>query len=301
MNCAIIGSTKIAEVHAKHLIKNGVNEITFISRSISKRKKIIANVSKQISQKVEFFQSDIKILKKRFFNIICICSSTEVHDKHLKAVSGLKSIIIIEKPIISLLKFQKRYDIFLKNLYKKNKKIVVCYPYLFLAKSFKKFFTNIKKINNIDFEFQTGGKAKFEKICVNLMPHALSFFHVFLKRNFLKRNIKKGTTLIKRNLWKVDFNSNKTIINLIFKVNYKKKTNLKVAINNLIFVRKSLKKKGKLINYIQNYKTNKRKNINNPIGEFYKDFFKNLNRLKYYQTNRNITFDIMKKNYFFLN
>ena len=87
MNCAIIGSTKIAEVHAKHLIKNGVKEITFISRSISKRKKIIANVSKQISQKVEFFQSDIKILKKRFFNIICICSSTEVHDKHLKVVS----------------------------------------------------------------------------------------------------------------------------------------------------------------------------------------------------------------------
>ena len=107
--------------------------------------------------------------------------------------------------------------------------------------------------------------------------------------------------MAKRNLWKVDFNSNKTIINLIFKVNYKKKTSLKVAINNLIFVRKSLKKKGKLINYIQNYKTNKRKNINNPIGEFYKDFFKNLNRLKYYQTNRNITFDIMKKNYFFLN
>ena len=40
MNCAIIGSTKIAEIHAKHIINNGVKEITFISRSQNKRKKI---------------------------------------------------------------------------------------------------------------------------------------------------------------------------------------------------------------------------------------------------------------------
>ena len=32
MNCAIIGSTKIAEVHAENLIKNKVKKITFISR-----------------------------------------------------------------------------------------------------------------------------------------------------------------------------------------------------------------------------------------------------------------------------
>ena len=41
MNCAIIGSTKIAEVHAEQLLKNGVKEITFISRSKKKREQII--------------------------------------------------------------------------------------------------------------------------------------------------------------------------------------------------------------------------------------------------------------------
>ena len=301
MKCAIIGSTKIAEVHAEHLIKNGAKEITFISRSAEKRKKTIFNVVKKISKKVLFIQSDIKILKKKNFNIICICSNTEVHDKHLRVVSGLKSIIIIEKPIISLLKFQNRYENFLKNLYKKNKKIVVCYPYLFLAKSFKKFFANTKKINKVDFEFQTGGSAKFKKICVNLMPHALSFFHVFLKKNFLKKNITKNSLLVKKHIWKVNFNLSKIIINLIFKENYQKKTSLKLKFNDLILVRKTLKNKGKFINYIQNYKTNKRKNINNPMAEFYKEFFKNLNNTKYYQTNKNLTFDIMKKNYFFLN
>ena len=46
MNCAIIGSTKIAEVHAEQLANNGVREITFISRSEQKRKKIITKVKK---------------------------------------------------------------------------------------------------------------------------------------------------------------------------------------------------------------------------------------------------------------
>ena len=39
MRCVIIGSTKIAEVHAEQLVNNGAKEITFISRSSVKRKK----------------------------------------------------------------------------------------------------------------------------------------------------------------------------------------------------------------------------------------------------------------------
>ena len=33
MNCAIIGSTKIAEVHIHFLIKNGIKQFCIISRS----------------------------------------------------------------------------------------------------------------------------------------------------------------------------------------------------------------------------------------------------------------------------
>ena len=301
MNCAIIGSTKIAEVHAEQLAKNGIKEITFISRSVQKRKKIIFKVKKKIFKKVSFFHSDIKILKKNFFNIICICSNTEVHHEHLKVVSGSKSIIIVEKPIISLLKFKNRYESFLKNLYKKNKRIVVCYPYLFLAKSFEKFCRKLKKINSINFEFQTGGKATFKKICINLMPHALSFFYIFLKKNFFKKRINKTNLLVKKHIWRVSFKVSEKIINLIFKENYKKKTSLKLTLNDLVLVRKTKKNKGKFINYIQNYQTNKTKKISNPIEEFYKDLFKNINNKKYYKTNKYLTFNIMKKNNFFLN
>ena len=301
MNCAIIGSTKIAEVHAEQLVKNGVREITFISRSEQRRKKIISKVKKKINKKILFIHSDIKILKKNFFDIICICSNTEVHHKHLKAVSGLKSVIIVEKPIISLLKFKNRYESYLKNLYKKNKRIVVCYPYLFLAKSFNKFCRNLKKINRINFEFQTGGIAKFKKICINLMPHALSFFHIFLKKKFLKININKTNPLVKKHIWQISFKVSGKIINLVFKENYKKKTYLKLKLNDLVLARKTKKNKGKFLNYIQNYQTNQTKNINNPMEEFYKDLFKNINNKKYYKINKYLTLDIMKKNYFFLN
>tara|TARA_B100000902_G_C27250987_1_gene885246 strand:- start:41 stop:946 length:906 start_codon:yes stop_codon:yes gene_type:complete len=301
MNCAIIGSTKIAEVHAEQLVKNGVREITFISRSEKRRKKIISKVKKKINKKVFFFHSDIKILKKNFFNIICICSNTEIHHKHLRIVSGLKSIIIIEKPIISLLKLKNRYESYLKNLYKKNKRIVVCYPYLFLAKSFKKFCRNLKKIDRIIFEFQTGGTAKFEKICINLMPHALSFFHIFFKKNFLKKNINKTNPIVKKHIWQTSFKVSEKVINLVFKENYKKKTSVKLKLNDLVLVRKTKKNRSKFINYIQNYQTNKTQNINNPMEEFYKDLFKNMNNKEYYKINKKLTLNIMKKNNFFLN
>ena len=301
MNCAIIGSTKIAEVHAEQLANNGVREITFISRSEQKRKKIITKVKKNINKKVFFFHSDIGILKKNFFDIICICSNTEVHHKHLRTVSGLKSVIIVEKPIISLLKLKKRYESYLKNLYKKNKRIVVCYPYLFLAKSFKKFCRNLKKIDRIIFEFQTGGTAKFEKICINLMPHALSFFHIFFKKNFLKKNINKTNPIVKKHIWKTSFKVSEKVINLVFKENYKKKTSLKLKLNDLVLMRKTKKNRSRFINYIQNYQTNKTKNINNPMEEFYKDLFKNMNNKEYYKINKKLTLNIMKKNNFFLN
>jgi len=301
MNCAIIGSTKIAEVHAEQLANNGVREITFISRSEQKRKKIITKVKKNINKKVFFFHSDIGILKKNFFDIICICSNTEVHHKHLRTVSGLKSVIIVEKPIISLLKLKNRYESYLKNLYKKNKRIVVCYPYLFFAKNLNKFVKNLKKIDRIVFEFQTGGTAKFKKICIDLMPHALSFFHIFFKKNFLKKNINKTNTIVKKNIWQTSFKVSEKIINLVFKENYKEKTSVKLRLNDLVLVRRTKKNRGKFINYIQNFQTNKIKNINNPMEDFYKDLFKNMNNKKYYKTNKYLTLNIMKINNFFLN
>ena len=302
MNCAIIGSTKIAEVHAEQLIRGGIKEITFISRSSQKREKIIKKIKKKVSKKITFLESNIKILKKKHFNIICICSKTEIHEQHLNLVSGLKSVLIIEKPIISLLKLNNKYEIFIKNFYKKNKKVIVCYPYIYLAKNIKKFVKIKKKLKRVDFEFQTGGNSKFKNICINLMPHALSFFYSFyLKKGFLNNIYKKDNLVIEKHKWQVSFIVGATVFNFIFKEKKSKKTNLKLSFNELKFARKTLKTKNKFINYLQNYQTKKKKVINNPMSEFYLEFFKNINNSKYYQDNKKLTLDIMKKNYFFLN
>ena len=64
MNCAIIGSTKIAEIHAKHIINNGVKEITFISRSQNKRKKKYFKPKKNLFKSSKFFSLRFKNIKK---------------------------------------------------------------------------------------------------------------------------------------------------------------------------------------------------------------------------------------------
>ena len=61
-------------------------------------------------------------------------------------------------------------------------------------------------------------------------------------------------------------------------------------------MRRTKKNRGKFINYIQNFQTNKTKNINNPMEDFYKDLFKNMNNKKYYKTNKYLTLNIMKIN-----
>ena len=300
MNCAIIGSTKIAEVHAENLIRKGVTEVTFISRSIYKRKKIISHVKKKVSKKVSFFHKSPEMLKDLSFNIICICSKTEVHDYHLKLLEKTKSIIVVEKPIVSLLKLNKSYENFLKRIYSNNKKIIVCYPYLYLSKSFNSFFPFKKKTKEIKFEFQTGGKSQYDDICVNLMPHALSFFHVFYKKNFIKK-ITKKEKIVKKNIWKATFNVDDIKFDLILKENPMKKTSLKISQDQYEIIRNTKIKKKKFINYIYNPNTKTKKIIKNPMVSFYNDVFKNLNNLSYYKKNKVLTFDIMKKNFFLLN
>ena len=108
MICGLIGSTKIAEAHLGELIKNGAKEIVIISRSKKKSLKIYEKFKKKFS-KVKISTSKIEILKQKNFDLIDICSTTQVHDEHLKYISRLNSIIVVEKPIISLLKYKEKY------------------------------------------------------------------------------------------------------------------------------------------------------------------------------------------------
>ena len=51
-NCAIIGSTKIAEIHVREFINNGISDITVISRDIKKSQKFSKNCFQNLSIKL---------------------------------------------------------------------------------------------------------------------------------------------------------------------------------------------------------------------------------------------------------
>ena len=88
---------------------------------------------------------------------------------------------------------------------------------------------------------------------------------------------------------------------MILKENPLKKTSLHFTVNDFKIIRKTKMINGVFTNFIQKHKSKKINIIKNPMGEFYKNFFKNYKKDSFYLKNKNLTLDIMKKNYSFLN
>lgn len=291
MNCAIIGSTKIAEVHINELIKNNIKEIFIISRHKNKRIKIVKKFKKKFKN-IKICEDKIDILKKKKFHIIDICSADEFHHIHLDLISNLKSIIIVEKPIISLLKYKKNYVNFLDKIYKKNKRIIVCYPMYFLCKEFLPYLDDKNK--KIRFKFSTGGRYNYKKIGINLIPHALTFLTKLLKINqntkidIYKSEFRKNDCIFKLKI-------RKTNVEIFLSENLGQKTILSITGDYNKITRLTKIEKSKFINLLK--MKNEIFTIKNPMSEFFKNFFNNINNDKYYYKNKNLTYLIMQINF----
>ena len=298
MNCALIGTTKIAEVHLFELIKIGAKKITIISRNLDKGKKLCMK-SKLKFPKVNFYFSKKKILKEKKFDLIDICTSNSSHDLYLKYIDKSDAIILIEKPIISLKKFRYNYKKILHYIYKNNKKVIVCYPMIYLAKNFKKYFKNKKLENTFDFIFETGGRYKGEFINIDLMPHAISFISSFFHHKVLyKKDLEIKEIKVTKNKWLSRFSIGK--INFLIKLceKNKKKTSLTIKYNNKKIIRGTKIIKNKFLNFLT-YKK-KVQIIKNPMSEFFKDLKKNINNKKFFEKNKELTNKIMDLNFKFL-
>lgn len=296
MNCALIGTSKFSEVHLKELVKVGMKQITIISRDKNK----CSSLSKKYRSKfpnVKIDSSNIGILRQKKFDLIDICSSNQAHDKHLKYVSKIKmnSIILIEKPIISLIKFKDKYKKFLNKVYKENKKLIVHYPMQYLCKDIKKNFKIKKRISIFKFDFATGGRYKKKDICIDLMPHVLSFLFTFFSQNKFKKNVKIIKTKIKKDSWFCEFSVKKIKFLINLKEVKNSKTSLFISINNQKMSRFTKTQNKKFINFLR-YKK-KIKKIKNPMSEFFKNLIKNKNNSKYYLKNKKLTYSIMNFNY----
>tara|TARA_B100000579_G_scaffold393100_1_gene369485 strand:+ start:1067 stop:1969 length:903 start_codon:yes stop_codon:yes gene_type:complete len=300
MICAIIGSTKIAEVHIHELVKNKVEQIYIISRFKKKRINLLNKiVSRYKDKNTNFKSSNINILKKKKFDLIDICSSNHVHDKHLKYISGQKTIILIEKPIISLLKYKKDYLNFLDDIYRENKKLIVIYPMTKLARSIDNLVNINDKIKNFSFNFKVGGKYFYKNIIIDLIPHALSFTNYFFKFSSNKKKFFIHSVKIKKNSCIAKFKYSGSNISFYFSEKINQRTILTININNLKIQRLTKNKIENFINYLK-FKKNI-KIIKNPITEFFNEFFKNKNNKLYYKKNKDLTYEIMKRSVGFIN
>ena len=294
MNCALIGTSKFSEVHLEELVKIGIKQITIISRDKNKRNDL-CNKYRSKFPNVKIDNSNIRILKQKKFDLIDICTSNDVHDKYLRYVSKMKSIILVEKPIISLIKLKKKYKEFLNKIYKENKKLIVCYPMQYLCKDVKKNFKVKDRINIFKFDFTTGGRYKKKEICIDLMPHVLSFLFTFFSQNKFKKNVKIIKTKVKKNSWFSKFAVKKVAFFINLKEKKSSKTSLSISINNKKISRFTKTQNKKFINFLR-YKK-KIKKIKNPMSEFFKNLIKNKNNSKYYLKNKKLTYSLMDFNY----
>ena len=289
-SCALVGSSKIAKIHARELIKKKIDDIYFISRNIKKSKVFSEEFNKEYNSNTKFSNHTIFKLKK--FDLIDICSNTKFHEKHLENVVYFKARVIIEKPII-LIKKRKNFRLILDKIYKKNKNIFVSFSIFFLSKSFKKKFKfNNKKIKKIKVYYQTRGKHESRNIFLDLAPHAFSFILSLLNINSHKIDLKVEKIIFKNKI----FLCTGLLNDINFEIHFVQDTNqstsiFKFTINEDKAERITKIKDKKFLNYLK-YR-GKTLLVANPMSEVIKYFLQN-DYKKNFRKNKILTYLVTK-------
>lgn len=285
MNCALIGSTKIAKIHLRELIKNNIKNFTFISRDKKKSKLFVNSLKKK--KFFNFNSSNHNIFKKKKFRLIDICSNSNFHTKHLLNIPKQQAKILVEKPIISL-KRQKTPRLILDKLYLKHKNIFVSYPMFYLAESFKKSFDfKDKHAKKIDIYYQTTGKHNYREIFDDLCPHAFAFiFSIMGVDENIDLSINKIS--LRKKEFKCKGKINETKFNISF-LQYpeKNKSVFKFNVNNEKIRRITKIQNKNFVNYLKS--KNKTILIKNPMSSVVKEFLKK-DYKKVYAINKKLTY-----------
>lgn len=246
-----------------------------ISRTLNINNSIINNKSIKIKKNL-----NIKEVKK--YDLIVICKNNTSKFKFFKKIKHLKSIIIIEKPLIIKNNLKK----FLLSF--KKGKFFISLPWFF-EKKLKKIFYNlifIKKIDRISFLWydrinkKYGLKKNFDKdtyYVEDIFSHIFSLLYEKIYKNnntiFSSFNIEKKIENLKFNFNGIKISlkcSNKTqrkFKNITFFKGEKRISEIKIS-DKFFLIKDNLKKKRKKItnksdNLVKQYKylLNK-KNIN---------------------------------------
>ena len=281
---AIIGSSRIAQIHYKFLKEYNFSKVFFIGRSV---KKLLNFLKENNISKVK--AGEKRKINKENFDVIAICNNTNYHQDYLNLIINIPKLLIIEKPIISIKIFKKNYKIYLQKIYKKFKNLIVVYPMVFLARSISDSISIKAKIKQIEVNYYTSGEQRGDEIFIDLSPHALTFFYEICKINKIKLNkviqIKKtikpkiwGATIIYRNI--------RLLMNFK-KISKREKSKFYVKIDNLNISRITKQKNGIFINYL---KFNKKIiQVQNPMKNVLDEAINSIAKKKIYNENKVLT------------
>lgn len=293
MRAAIIGSTKIALIHYRSILQKGYNEIYFISRRISKAKSFIKenNLNSKIVKPGNF-----TIINKIKFHLIDICVNTEFHHKYLNYIKKTKSLIIVEKPIISLNKIKDDYKDYLDSIYLKFPNLLVCYPMVSLAKKYLTY-SNSKPIKKIKVYYKTSGTNHYDDIGQDLLPHALSLIFTIIKKHDFLKDIKKISSIVKKDTWSARIQYKKLCLEFKFiqSKNYKK-SKFYFKIDNLTVKRPTKILNNIFINYL--IVKDRKIKISNPMDDFFKISLQSKRNKNWFNLNKKYTYKIIELNYY---
>ncbi len=285
-SCAIIGSTKIAEIHVREFLKNKIDDITVISRDKKKSKKFSESLALKFNKKIKF--SNFNIISKRNFNYVSICSNTKYHLDNLKRLKNKKTKILVEKPLMPL-KNVTNIKQELDKIYHEYPNLFISYPMLYLVNFFIKNFKVDKRLSSIYVYYQTRGRKSGTEIFFDLAPHALILIMRLLNKK--KMQIESISTNIKKNNFITFFK----ILNIKIKVELlqlkeKKNSIFKFEINKKKTKRITRLDNNTFKNYLE-YK-NKRKFLKNPMSTVIKNFIKKDKTSMEYKLNKNQTYQL---------
>ena len=281
---AIIGSSRIAQIHYKFLKEYNFSKVFFIGRSV---KKLLNFLKENNISKVK--AGEKRKINKENFDVIAICNNTNYHQDYLNLIINIPKLLIIEKPIISIKIFKKNYKIYLQKIYKKFKNLIVVYPMVFLARSISDSISIKAKIKQIEVNYYTSGEQRGDEIFIDLSPHALTFFYEICKINKIKLNkviqIKK---IIKPKIWvaTIIYRNIRLLMNFK-KISKKEKSKFSVKINNLNISRITKQKNGIFINYL---KFNKKIiQVQNPMKNVFDEAINSIVKKNIYNENKVLT------------
>jgi len=261
----LLGPSGIGQAHLRELIKSKFSKIYLLGKKFKANR--IKNLKFKLSKNIKLFNiKNISEAKKKKFNLISICSPTNLHYQHINILKNSSNFFIIEKPLFWIKKkYVSNFEMTKKILINNKNKIFVNLPMISLANQLMRK-KKIPKIKNFAFSYFTNGKNTYEDIAVDLLPHALSLFFQLTKKNLKNFNIVKVSK--SKFKWKCKIRIDECDCVFSFKQDIKRITSkLSFRINNDLYLRKQVEIDN---NYIFKLIKNKKKviRLKNPMSDY---------------------------------